>query len=75
MIHVEASYQNGVFVPLEQVKLPENQRVRLTFEAVAPKDWQEWLAAVQKRHEEFVRQHGYLPDSTPEIARDRLGDV
>jgi predicted DNA-binding antitoxin AbrB/MazE fold protein len=41
MSQLEAVYQDGVFKPLGQVTLPQNQRVRLTVESVPgddPKD-------------------------------------
>ena len=63
---VEAIYASGVFKPLGQVDLAENQRVRLTIEADQGATHVSW---------EFQRQmtarHGVLPDSAPEIAADR----
>ncbi len=35
MTQIEAIYQNGVFRPLKDVGLPENQRVRLSVQSLA----------------------------------------
>lgn len=32
----EAVYQNGVFVPLEPIDLPDTQHVEITFRAISP---------------------------------------
>ncbi len=47
MTQVEAIYHNGVFQPVQDVKLPENQRVRLSIEPVEAQDILAWLADVQ----------------------------
>jgi predicted DNA-binding antitoxin AbrB/MazE fold protein len=74
MSRVEAVYQEGVFKPAGEVELPENQRVWLDFEPIKPMDLHAWLAESQRIHERFIQEHGYLPDSTPDIAADRLRD-
>jgi predicted DNA-binding antitoxin AbrB/MazE fold protein len=73
--HIEAVYQGGVFKPLGEVTLPENQRVRLSVEAIEPRDALEWLARVREFQREFLETSGPLPDSTPDIAEDRMRDV
>lgn len=35
MTQIEAIYQNGVFRPLKEVRLPENQRVQLSVQSLA----------------------------------------
>jgi hypothetical protein len=30
---------------------------------------------MQEFHRQFIAQHGYLPDSTPDIAEDRMRDA
>jgi predicted DNA-binding antitoxin AbrB/MazE fold protein len=75
MIHVDAIYHNGVFEPLEPVNLQNEQRVTLSFEAVGKDSAKEWLETVRQRKAEFVKRHGMLPDSTPDIAADRLRDI
>ena len=75
MNQIEAIYQDGVFKPLGPVELKENERVRLSVEPVARPDLLAWLKRVQKNRAEFISKHGYLPDSTPDIAEDRLRDT
>jgi predicted DNA-binding antitoxin AbrB/MazE fold protein len=75
MSRIEAIYQGGVFKPLGPVQLAENQRVTLTVQPVEREDVKAWLTRVQERHREFIAKHGYLPDSTPDIAEDRMRDV
>jgi predicted DNA-binding antitoxin AbrB/MazE fold protein len=76
MSQIEAIYQNGVFKPLTAVTLRENERVRLSIEPVARQDIMAWLADVQKHRQQIiVRRGGYLPDSTPDIAEDRMRDI
>ena len=48
MTQVDAIYQNGVFKPLQDVGLPENQRVRLSIQPVDVEDIRAWLAEVQE---------------------------
>jgi len=72
---IEAIYQGGVFKPLTEVKLPENQRVTIDVQPVEPEDLGTWLVRVQERHRRFIEEHGYLPDSTPGIAEDRMRDI
>jgi predicted DNA-binding antitoxin AbrB/MazE fold protein len=77
MTTVEAVYQGGAFKPLGEVKLAENQRVKLfvepqmaeqTPEAFTP----EWFERMGAFHREIIeRNGGPLPDSTPLIATDR----
>ena len=71
MTRVDAIYQNGVFRPLEDVGLVENQRVRLSVEPLEAGDVQAWLARVQQRQQRMIAERGYFPDSTPDIAGDR----
>jgi predicted DNA-binding antitoxin AbrB/MazE fold protein len=71
MSQIEAIYRHGVFEPLQPVDLPEEQRVVLRVEP-AKETPEQWLERVKQRHAEFVAKHGYLPDSTPSIAEDRL---
>lgn len=76
MAQIEAIYQGGVFKPLGEVKLPENQRVRLNVEPIDDAAYAlAWLARVREMHRQFIEKHGYLPDSTPDIAEDRMRDI
>ncbi len=72
MVQVEAVFRNGAFQPLAPTNLSENQRVRLTVERIEPSDAAAWLARVQRRHEQMIAENRVLPDSTPDIAADRL---
>ena len=74
MTQVDAIYQNGVFKPLQELELPENQRVRLSVQPVESGDvaaWRAWLARTQERKQRIIAERGYFPDSTPDIAEDR----
>ena len=71
MTQVDAVYQNGVFKPLQDVSLPENQRVRLSVQLVEANDARAWLARVQQRQQRIIAERGYFPDSTLDIAEDR----
>ncbi len=71
MTEVDAIYQDGVFKPLEEPGLPENQRVRLSVQPIAACDARDWLARVQQRQQRIISQRGHFPDSTTEIAEDR----
>ena len=48
MSQVDAIYQGGVFKPLDAVRLPENQRVRLSVQPVEANDVRAWLEEVQQ---------------------------
>ena len=71
MSTVEAIYAGGVFKPLGEVSVPENQRVRLTIEPAGAVDASSWLDEVRQFQQQIISQHGVLPDSTPDIAADR----
>jgi predicted DNA-binding antitoxin AbrB/MazE fold protein len=71
MTQVDAIYQNGVFKPLQDVGLPENQRVRLSILALDAAEIRAWLAEVQEMQKRIVAQRGYFPDSAAAIAEDR----
>jgi predicted DNA-binding antitoxin AbrB/MazE fold protein len=75
MMQIEAIYQGGVFKPLGAVQLNENQRVTLTVQPLDPASALAWLKEMQEHHREFIAKHGYLPDSTPDIAEDRMRDI
>ncbi len=75
MTQIEAIYQGGVFKPLNEVQLNENQRVTLTVQPSDPASVLAWLKEMQEFHREFTAKHGYLPDSTPDIAEGRMRDI
>src|SRR5438552_3602703 len=74
---IDAVYRRWVFVPLEPVDLQEGQRVRLTIEAARKLTRAEWRASVREIQDRILaRRNGeLLPDSTPDIAADRLRDI
>jgi predicted DNA-binding antitoxin AbrB/MazE fold protein len=74
MSQIEAIFRHGVFEPLAPVDLKEEQRVRLSIEPAEKEAVEAWLERVRARHEEILRRRGGepLPDSTPEIAEDRM---
>ena len=71
MSTVEAIYAGGVFKPLGEVSVPENQRVRLTIEPATAAHAGNWFDEVRRFQQQIISQHGVLPDSTLEIAADR----
>jgi predicted DNA-binding antitoxin AbrB/MazE fold protein len=71
MTQVDAIYQNGVFKPLQEIGLPENQRVRLSVQPIETGDVRAWLAEVQELRQRIIAQRGYFPDTTLDIAEDR----
>ena len=68
---VEAIYQNGIFKPLHEVQLPDNQRVRLNVQTIEALDMRNWLEEVQQMRQRIIAQRGYFPDSGLDIAEDR----
>ena len=71
MTQIDAIYQNGVFKPLQEIGLPENQRVRLNVQPVEVGNVRAWLARVQHRQKRITADRGTFPDSTLDIAEDR----
>jgi predicted DNA-binding antitoxin AbrB/MazE fold protein len=73
---IEAIFRNGVFELLQPVDLPEGERVRLSVQLLPKETPEEWLERVKKRQAEILERHGgFLPDSTAEIAEDRMRGV
>ncbi len=72
MTQVEAIYHDGIFQPLQNVGLKENQRVRLSVQPLEAADILDWLARVREHREQIYARAGYLPDSTLDIAEDRM---
>lgn len=71
MTQIEAIYQGGVFKPLQNVSLPENEHVRLNIEPITMDQTAEWLKNIRILQNEIIAKRGYFPDSTPDIAADR----
>lgn len=72
MTQIDAIYRHGVFEPLEPVDLKDEQRVRLNIEPERAEAFEAWLDQVRKLREDIYQLQGYLPDSTRDIAEDRL---
>jgi predicted DNA-binding antitoxin AbrB/MazE fold protein len=72
MNQIEAIYQGGVFKPLKAIGLKENQHVRLMIQPIEDEDIANWLAQMQERQRETVAKRGFYPDTTSDIAEDRL---
>jgi predicted DNA-binding antitoxin AbrB/MazE fold protein len=68
---IEAVFRHGVFEPLEPVQLPEEQRVQVHISPAVKAPFETWLRKTHARQADFVRKHGVLPDSSPDIAEDR----
>ena len=72
MSNVEPVFQNGVFKPLVPISLPENQRVQLESYTIGNKSWTEWLKEIEPIQQSIIERQGFLPDSTPDFAEDRM---
>jgi predicted DNA-binding antitoxin AbrB/MazE fold protein len=72
MSQIEAIYRHGVFQPLEPVDLNEEQRVTLSIEPQRAEALEIWLEQVRKLRDDIYQLQGYLPDSTRDIAEDRM---
>jgi predicted DNA-binding antitoxin AbrB/MazE fold protein len=73
---VEAIYQGGVFKPLRELQLPENERVILTVQQQTSKEAAlAWIKRVTEAQERFVAERGYLSGVTEDIAADRMRDA
>ena len=75
MTTVEAIYQNGVFKPVGTVALPENQRVQLEVRPIPADETHAWLEQLRQTRDRLAARYGTFPDSTPDIAEDRMRDV
>ncbi len=73
MSSIEAIYRHGVFEPLEPVNnLEEEQRVRLSIDRTEKEAIETWLQRARELQAAIFKRQGFLPDSTPGIAEDRL---
>jgi predicted DNA-binding antitoxin AbrB/MazE fold protein len=73
---IDAVYSGGVLRPLGEVKLEENQHVRLTIQPAQslPPAVAEWMAEAAALRQELFDKYGYYDDSTEIIASDRRRD-
>ncbi|HVX84968.1 MAG TPA: antitoxin family protein [Phycisphaerae bacterium] len=72
MTQVEAVYRGGKFEPLGPVDLAEEQRVVLRYERELKPDLATWFKETQSLREAIAKRTGVLPDSTADIAADRM---
>ena len=72
MSQIDAIYRHGVFEPLEPVNLKEEQRVRLKIEPAERDTLDEWMESARELRQRIFKREGFLPDSTLDIAEDRL---
>ena len=72
MSQIEAIFRHGVFEPLEPVDLKEEQRVLLSIEPEEKEAVETWLERVRELRATIYKRQGFLPDSAPEIAEDRM---
>ncbi len=72
MTQIDAIYRGGIFQPLQPVQLSEEQRVRLSIEPTPTGQPIDWLTRVRELQAGVVGRAGFLPDSTADIAADRL---
>ena len=72
MTSIAAVYRHGVFEPSEPVNFADGQRVQLNIEPANDQKGRAWLEEVRTIQDGIVRRAGILPDSTYEIAADRL---
>jgi predicted DNA-binding antitoxin AbrB/MazE fold protein len=75
MTQIEAIYDDGVFKPLGDVALTENQRVTLAVQPTETGDTLAWLTRLQSFLPDFIAIHGCLRESTPDIAEERIRDA
>ena len=54
------------------VVLPENQRVQLDVKLMERDDMLAWLEKAKQNQQSILDRYGVLPDSTPDIADDRM---
>jgi predicted DNA-binding antitoxin AbrB/MazE fold protein len=73
---IDAVYSGGVLRPLGEVKLEENEHVRLTISPAPkplPPEVAEWLARTAA-HRQAMLEDGYCHDTTELIAEMRRRD-
>ena len=72
---VEAVFENGILRPMQPLRLAEQQRVWLRVEPIGSLSFEQWLEETKQHREAIKARVGVLPDSTPDIAEDRLRDI
>ena len=74
MTQVKAVSRHENIEPLEpvQLKFAEKSHVVLKISSASKEDALEWMRRVRKIREQIREREGVLPDSTPDIAEDRM---
>ncbi len=77
MTTVEAVYEDGIFKPVGTVELADKQPVRLTIEVLdkSQRPFDPWIEKASEFREQMRAKYGTFPDSTIDIAADRMRDV
>lgn len=75
MTTVKAIDQEGVFKPVQPVDLSETRRVQLEGRPVSEVEVQAWLDQLRQTRARLQAEYGTFPDSTPDIAEDRIRDI
>lgn len=69
---LEAIVENGLLRPLDRLPFLDQQRVWVRVEPVEAHDVQRWLFQVVQHQQSVIQRGPQLPDSTLDIAEDRL---
>ena len=75
MAHLEAIVENGLLRPMQRLPFAEHQRVWVRVEPIGSRDVTGWLASVERHQHAVLTRCGVLPDSTSDIAEDRMRDA
>lgn len=71
---LEAIVENGLLRPLDRLPFFDQQHVWVRVEALEDHDVQQWLTGVMQHQQSVLLRVPHLPDSTSDIAEDRLRD-
>ena len=69
---LEAIVENGVLRPLDRLPFVDQQHVWIRVEPLEAYDVRQWLMKVVQHQQSVLNRMLPLPDSTPDIAEDRL---
>ena len=72
---MEAVVENGLLRPLQNLPFADRERVMIRVERIESPDVAGWLAAVDRHQKSVLDREGILPDSTLDIAEDRMRDA
>lgn len=72
---LEAIVENGVLRPLDRLPFAEQQHVWVRVEPLEAHDVRRWLAQVVRHQKAVLDRQPPLPDSSQDIAEDRLRGI